>query len=310
MASPLNRVQSTAFLGPGTPGLTLVGTPLANAPSTSSTMPSNVKLYNNENTFIYQETLKFESELQKLTESIQHYQPNPDAASNLVNIVDNLNNELNQLELLHDLKSNQMLKQSIENTQLNENLRGILVTLNECRKELNDLPKLPIEEEVRLSQADPSKLAEDDQPKSNQANMKDMKQLLSYAMKLSKFSKIPRTFDGFLMPNNFVWPGDDNMRRGVLAMASMMPDKIIANENGADEESETISKSDKVDEDVDMKDDEEDSDDDLFIDSEMSKTHSAPIPRQQIPAAVPEKKDHASIMADLDLFDDSDDDMA
>ncbi|GMF03354.1 unnamed protein product [Ambrosiozyma monospora] len=203
-----------------------------------------------------------------------------------------------------------MLKQSIENTQLNENLRGILVTLNECRKELNELPKLPIEEEVTLTQTDPSKLAEDEQSKANQANMKDIKQLLSYAMKLSKFSKIPRTFDGFLMPNNFVWPGDDNMRRGVLAMASMMPDKIIANENGADDKAGTKSKGDKVDEDVDMKDDDEDSDDDLFNDSELSKAPSAPVPGQQIPAPVPEKKDHASIMADLDLFDDSDDDMA
>ncbi|ODV83816.1 hypothetical protein CANARDRAFT_202240 [[Candida] arabinofermentans NRRL YB-2248] len=274
------------------------------APPTSA-VPGSVKTYKNENTFIYQELLRFESGLQKLSASIQQYEPNPEIASALVSSMDSINNELNQLEILHDLKMNQVLKQNSENMQLNDNLRNILVSLDECRKELNELPKLSIEEEIELKKNKKNiELDEDSVAEIPKPDLEATKTLLTYAMKLAKFSKIPRTFDGYLMPNNFIWPGDDNMRRGMLATASMMPEKIIENENGTSDMNEdtTMNEASAVNNEQEDADDDEEDDEllperrnenaGLYKADESDKT---------------EKKDAATIMADLDLFDDESD---
>ncbi|KAG7811645.1 hypothetical protein KL921_001911 [Ogataea angusta] len=238
----------------------------------------------NKNTFIYQQVDAFEGQLREFTNSIQQYEPSVEVAAKLVATMDTINDELTQLERLHELKRNQVFEQSKENLRLNDGMRNMLTSLIECRKELNDLPKLSTHEQLQLENSDEAR-----KPK-----LDAVKELVAYAMKLAKFSKIPRTFDGFLLPNNFIWPGDDNMRRGMLATASLMPEKIVRYENGEPDEQE----------DIQMKDTEETQkpeveDDDEFVPERRNSFKTS---------ASPEKKDAAEIMAGIDLFDESDDD--
>ncbi|VEU21203.1 DEKNAAC102197 [Brettanomyces naardenensis] len=235
---------------------------------------NTTKLYHNENTAIYTELSQFEDELQRLAASIQQYNPDPEIASEIVLTVDKMNSELEKIELLHEMRSNQIVKQNTENDQLNDNLRSILSTLSDCRQELDRLPK--------LSSTEVSKL-EDLEKVVEEPDLDTTKQLLAYAMKLSKFSRIPRTFDGFLLPNNFVWPGDDNMRRGMLAMASMMPEKVVEAENGGAEDTKEEEKEEE----------------------EVNKEDQSDEEMEDEPASTRRRSDvnESEVMAGLDLFD-------
>ncbi|KAG7720540.1 hypothetical protein KL929_001793 [Ogataea haglerorum] len=237
----------------------------------------------NRNTFIYQQVDAFEGHLKELTNSIQQYEPSVEVAAKLVATMDTINQELTQLERLHELKRSQVFEQSKENLRLNDGMRNMLTSLIECRKELNDLPRLSIHEQLQLEDLEARK------PK-----LDAVKELVAYAMKLAKFSKIPRTFDGFLLPNNFIWPGDDNMRRGMLATASLMPEKIVRHENGEPDEGEDL-----LMQDTEETQKQEVEDDDEFVPERRNSFKTS---------ASPEKKDAAAIMAGIDLFDESDDD--
>ncbi|QPG75828.1 hypothetical protein FOA43_003190 [Brettanomyces nanus] len=231
---------------------------------------------------IYKKFCEFEDELQRLTASIQQYKPDPEIASEIVVTADKINAELEKIELLHEMRSNQVVKQNTENDQLNESLRSILTTLNDCRQELELLPKLTIEEEQDVAEGELQRALKE-------PDLDATKQLLAYAMKLSKFSRIPRTFDGFLLPNNFLWPGDDNMRRGMLAMASMMPDKVInrENSNSGQEEIEVEVEEEKKDEESNQVQVNEEED---VLRRDGAQT-----------------KDASEVMAGLDLFDEDED---
>ncbi|KAH3665544.1 hypothetical protein OGAPHI_003730 [Ogataea philodendri] len=242
--------------------------------------------YSNENTFIYRQVELFESQLRELTNSIQQYEPNVDVSAKLVTTVDTIDQELSQLERLHELKRSQVFEQNKENLRLNDDIKNILTSLIDCRKNLNSLPKLDTHERLQMEPESDSK----------ESNLEAVKELLAYAMKLAKFSKIPRTFDGFLLPNNFIWPGDDNMRRGMLATASLMPDKIVRHENGEPDEQMDV---DMVEPETKEPESQQADDDDELVPERRHSFKSS---------ASPEKKDAAAIMAGIDLFDESDDD--
>ena len=54
-------------------------------------------------------------------------------------------------------------------------------------------------------------------------------------MKLAKFSKAPATVvSQMIHPNNYIWPAEDALRRGMLAVASLKPDELIQSELGDD----------------------------------------------------------------------------
>lgn len=247
--------------------------------STPSVSHGAAKAYHNENTVIYKELDKFADGLQRLTASIQQYSPDPEIASEMVVTTDKINSELEKIQTLHEMRAHQIVRQNEENDTLNYSLNMILTTLDECRTELNLLPKLSPSEAEKVADTVVS-----------EPDAEATRELLSYAMKLSKFSKIPRTYEGFLLPNNFVWPGDDNMRRGMLAMSSLMPDKVIAAENGEEE---------KVDEDGDQP---------MEDVAPVKEEEDVPSPgrRGSVTSKAAKPADQASVMADLDLFDDDD----
>lgn len=279
-----------------------------NTPVSLSTSPSfaqisgngqeSFKTYHNEETEIYKKLTAIEEGLQNLTASIQKYEPNSDIAAEIVQAVDCFNSELDKIQTLQEMRSNQIIRQNSENDKLNTNLRTVLSTLDDCRRELAQLPELSVVETKKLREES----VEEAKKNLPEPDLESVKKLLAYAMKLSKFSRVPQTFDGFLLPNNFLWPGDDNMRRGMLAMASMYPDKIISEENG--DESHNIQESNGANgvadgDDGDQKDtrNQDDDDDDVAETSFDHREHS-------------KAKDASEVMAGLDLFDeDEDDDM-
>lgn len=159
--------------------------------------------------------VSFEKNMDSLIQSIQQFNPNCSLSFDLISDSDKIGNQISCLSNKIDelSKFDQTIKK--KHNDLSNDLKDILINLSECKKQLDLLPK-----------NDPITDTETDN-----FNTQDTKTVLSYALKLSKFSKIPRTFDGFLLPNNFIWPGDDNMRRGNLAMSSIIPDKIVNFEN-------------------------------------------------------------------------------
>lgn len=71
---------------------------------------------------------------------------------------------------------------------------------------------------------------------NNQIRIKD---IINYSMRLAKFTKIPsfKEVPIPLHPNNFIWPAEDALRRGVLALSTNNEKKIIMEiirENGYD----------------------------------------------------------------------------
>lgn len=67
-------------------------------------------------------------------------------------------------------------------------------------------------------------------------------ELLAYAMKLAKFTTAPPTFDsGTIGPNNFIWPAEDMLRRGMLAIASLNKEKLLGeNPTGDDKDKDAL----------------------------------------------------------------------
>lgn len=156
----------------------------------------------------------FEKNTKDLVSSIQHYKPDVELANTIIHDQDRIGDEINQLRKLNQSYREYDTSLQLKDTQLSTTLKECLLELVDCKRSLDSLPKLNESGKI------------DDKLDDTDTNT-----ILSYALKLSKFTKIPRTFDGFLLPNNFIWPGDDNMRRGNLAIASMMPDKIVNMEN-------------------------------------------------------------------------------
>lgn len=165
----------------------------------------------------------FESDVEILVRSFQQYAPNQACSSALIKDSDRIGSQISERRNKLDQHASSDLSQKRKDDQLTSSLFEILQTLVECKRNLDNLPKL--HDYTTTNDSNPT-LSKDEEFKTE-----DTKTVLSYALKLSKFSKIPRTFDGMLLPNNFTWPGDDNMRRGNLAIASMMPDKLIQYEN-------------------------------------------------------------------------------
>lgn len=65
----------------------------------------------------------------------------------------------------------------------------------------------------------------------------DIQTLLDYSMKLAKFSKAPvAVLSQMVHPNNYIWPAEDALRRGMLAMASLNQDELIRAEIGDEED--------------------------------------------------------------------------
>lgn len=164
----------------------------------------------------------FEQDMEALVRSVQQYAPNQTFASSLIRDSDEIGKQIKDYEDRLQQHASADISLKKHDNRLTGALTDSLKTLVECKRSLDTLPKLHDYTKTTEATATATEAKLDPE---------DTRTVLSYALKLSKFSKIPRTFDGALLPNNFTWPGDDNMRRGNLAIASLMPNKLIQYEN-------------------------------------------------------------------------------
>lgn len=157
---------------------------------------------------IYKHICSYEDTLTKLVESVDNYKPDLTIAAQLIDVDKNLFKSLRQFQEYDKIDTH--LKQLDEQSKdIDNKTRQILDTLNECHDELNKLPTL---EQVEFEM----------DAMLQQRQKINSKELLDYATKLSKFTKMPPTFDkGTIGPNNFIWPAEDSLRRGMLAMANL-----------------------------------------------------------------------------------------
>ncbi|CAI4984890.1 CPS_HP_G0127300.mRNA.1.CDS.1 [Saccharomyces cerevisiae] len=157
---------------------------------------------------LYEDLCRYEDTLSKLVESVDRFKPNLDIAKDLIRTDEALFENVKLLAEYDNIYRN-LQKIDKDSEELDSKTRKILEILNECHDELKALPMLEqVEFEKNTILQQRSKI--------------NSTELLDYATKLSKFTKIPPTFDkGAVGPNNFIWPAEDALRRGMLAMASL-----------------------------------------------------------------------------------------
>ncbi|CAD6647382.1 XXYS1_4_G0031020.mRNA.1.CDS.1 [Saccharomyces cerevisiae] len=157
---------------------------------------------------LYEDLCRYEDTLSKLVEFVDRFKPNLDIAKDLIRTDEALFENVKLLAQYDNIYCN-LQKIDKDSEELDSKTRKILEILNECHDELKALPMLEqVEFEKNTILQQRSKI--------------NSTELLDYATKLSKFTKIPPTFDkGAVGPNNFIWPAEDALRRGMLAMASL-----------------------------------------------------------------------------------------
>lgn len=194
--------------------------PVRNAPvntRSSSTEEKNDSM-NFDSLPIVEQITEFEQNLQELSTKITSFKE--DGLDTLVKNLIKINDELRAKT--SELDTHQQLGKEIKQLQstgasFDNKFRSILKELISCRNELKKLPKKPSETK--------------DPIKPNDFSTEDA---LKYAMKLAKFTKAPPTITQpyQIHPNNYVWPAEDALRRGMLAQCSLQPDEIINSELG------------------------------------------------------------------------------
>lgn len=170
---------------------------------------------------LYKNICSYEDTLNSLVESVDKYKPDIQLAEKLITVDQNLFQSLNEFNR-YDQIDTKLAQLNEESQEIDLKIKNILDTLSECHDQLNNMPTLQqVEFEMHAILEQRQRI-----------NSKD---LLEYATKLSKFTKAPPTFDkGSIGPNNFIWPAEDALRRGMLAMANLHSDeltKISTNNN-------------------------------------------------------------------------------
>lgn len=176
---------------------------------------------------IYNDLSEFEEILGRLVESVDKYKPDLNIAKELIKADTKLFKSLDSFSKYDEIDS-KMKQLDEESGRLDVKTKEVLEILNECHDDLNALPML---EQVEFEMDTILKQRE----KINSSV------LLDYATKLSKFTKIPPTFDrGSIGPNNFIWPAEDALRRGMLAIASLHSKEMTTIPGKENEEEEKL----------------------------------------------------------------------
>ncbi|EJS41667.1 med4p [Saccharomyces arboricola H-6] len=176
---------------------------------------------------LYEDLCRYEDTLSKLVESVDRFKPSLGIAKDLIKTDKSL---FGNVQLLAEYDNIDLNLQKIDkdSEELDSKTKKILEILNECHDELSALPileQVEFEKNTILQQ----------RSKINSTN------LLDYATKLSKFTKIPPTFDkGAVGPNNFIWPAEDALRRGMLAMASLNSKQLTRLPGEEEQEAEEV----------------------------------------------------------------------
>lgn len=194
---------------------------------------------------IYGDLTHYEEKLAALVDSVDNFKPDLKIVHELIAVDKSLYKSLDSFEE-YDRIDSELKRLDEESNELDRKTKEVLETLTECHEMLNGLPML---EQVEFEK----------QTILKQRSKVNSSVLLNYATKLSKFTKIPPTFDkGTIGPNNFVWPAEDALRRGMLAIASlhskeMTRDPVELEEN----EGETVAEAEQEADSKDNKEDQE-----------------------------------------------------
>lgn len=238
LSVPVSRVGSSTRLSlmgtasnPSTPSAYVVSSlnPTKNLPFTSSSFNSRITTKDELDRFeqlpMVQGVNALEETLASLTSRISLFKD--DGLKEDVDRFVAYSNEL--LVELEKLEQHAQLGRDIgelraQNDTLDDLGKLVLKELLACREALKRLPRLPASKRtVNLA----------DQLNS----LVDVKEVLKYAMKLAKFTRAPATMANALFqihPNNYIWPAEDALRKGMLAMSSIHSDELIKMEIGED----------------------------------------------------------------------------
>ncbi|CCE63739.1 hypothetical protein TPHA_0F02590 [Tetrapisispora phaffii CBS 4417] len=191
--------------------LTPVAVPQSTANNISQGTASNMNtaaVDSLANVAIYNDIKNYEDTLIKLVSSIDNFRPDVEVAKTLIEVDKRLYKNLGSFKEYDEIDT-KISKIKDDSEKLDLQTKHILDILNDSRNMLNSLPML---EEIYFERD----VMHEKQKKINS------KILLDYATKISKFTKIPPTFNkGSIGPNNFIWPAEDALRRGMLAVASI-----------------------------------------------------------------------------------------
>lgn len=221
-----NTNGSGAPSRPGTPGASYVTSslnPTKNLPISQSDVHAKINSQQELEKFdllaITQSLRQFESTFSKLSQSISTFQEDSIAQNveGLIHICQAMSNELNVLKKHLEL-GKEIDGVLVTRSELDNHTRHLLKELISCRAELKRLPKLP----AAHDRVDPT----------SGINEVSVPEVIDYSMKLAKFSKAPVTVVSQIHPNNYIWPAEDALRRGMLAMASLKTDELIKAELG------------------------------------------------------------------------------
>lgn len=229
----LNQLAGNANVTsrPGTPGASYITSslnPTKNLPITQSDFNTKFKTAQELEKYnllaITQSLRQFESTFSELSQSISSFQEDSivQHVKGLIDICDSMTNEIKVLEkhLKLDREVDYLL---VTRSALDKHTKHLLKDLIACRAELKKLPKLS----AAGNTASPA----------NDVNAISVPEVIDYSMKLAKFSKAPATVVSQLIhPNNYIWPAEDALRRGMLAMASLKGGELIKAELGDFEE--------------------------------------------------------------------------
>ncbi|BAO40204.1 hypothetical protein KLMA_40180 [Kluyveromyces marxianus] len=163
---------------------------------------------------IYQDLERYEETIQKLSESVDSFKPDLSLITKIIECDRNLYKTLEGFHEYYKIKI-ELDKLEEEQKEIGRKTKFMLENLNSCFQSLNELPML---EQVEFEQETMLK----------QREKIHSKVVLDYAMKLAKFTRFPPTFDKSMVgPNNFIWPAEDSLRKGMLAMASLKKKELL-----------------------------------------------------------------------------------
>lgn len=304
---PVSRVASTQRLNQlspatiGSPGNSVQfssrpSTPVPYVPSSLNPNPTRLfALAPNSNSSAYDEKfeklpiveklVQFEQSLTTLSSDITSFRDSDDriqqTVQELIKLNDSIYSDILQVEVHQKLGAKiKTLKE--EKGKLDSTAKDALKELIQYRSQLKELPTLPtVSKKSR---------------RSDNNHLVDIKEILKYAMKLSKFTKIPPSaveFPQQVHPNNYIWPAEDSLRRGMLAISSLRGEELIQTE---------------------LKDTEEKPEEEIKSPEAISQEQVAPVERAPAQHSEPRHSQSAPSYdqptapqtLDLDLFDEDD----
>lgn len=229
---PVSRVGSSQRLNllvpsaynsiPSTPSayVSLSLNPSRNLPVNAANVRSQIRTKDDLERFeqlpIVKQVAEFESLLNQLSSNISSFKEDNlvPTINQIIAINDSLRAKIDDLDSQRELGLHVKSLQA-ERDDLTAKSKHILKELVAYRNELKQLPRMPAARAIEGI---------------------DIQEVLKYALKLAKFTKAPTSSMQFQVhPNNFVWPAEDALRRGMLATASLQADEIIKHELGTEE---------------------------------------------------------------------------